>query len=316
MTSLDEKLREYLRVVRTDATGRARIEGRKIYILPTGYGLLFGLLLVLLLIGSINYANNPAFLLTFLLTGLYLHAIFHTWRNLLGVEVQWLSASPVFAGQKTNLKFQLGDPDQRGHWSVQLSLSGESPSITDVHPGSNPEITLFHKTVHRGWLDPGRLTIETRYPLGLLRAWSYLQPAVKVIVYPTPADNMVSLDYPDYEGTFSGDKGKGADDFVGHRGYHPGDQPKHMNWKAFASDKGLLIKQFGGDRMERVWLDYAEMPSADPETKIRLLTRAVIELSSDSIQFGLRLPDQEIPPASGQLHEHNCLQSLALFGLE
>ena len=64
-------MRSWIRVITADTRGQAQISGRKIYILPTGYGFLFGILLLLLLIGSINYSNNPAFLLTFLLTGMF-----------------------------------------------------------------------------------------------------------------------------------------------------------------------------------------------------------------------------------------------------
>ncbi|WP_419607529.1 DUF58 domain-containing protein, partial [Thiolapillus sp.] len=38
--------------------------------------------------------------------------------------------------------------------------------------------------------------------------------------------------------------------------YHPGDQLGHIHWKAFAGEKGLLVKQFGGDRVNRYWLDF------------------------------------------------------------
>lgn len=311
-----QRLQNLVRVIQSDKQGNARISGRKIYILPTPYGVLFGLLLILLLIGSINYANSPAFLLTFLLTGLFLHTIFHTWRNLLGLQIRWLGAEPVFAGEESIFRFQLTDPDRRAHPAIQLSFAAGEPAISDIGALEAITISLIEQAPLRGWFLPGRITIESRYPLGLLRAWSYLDTDARGLVYPRPADRVPDIDAPDYEGTLTGDRGNGTDDFVGHRGYHPGDQPRHMNWKAFASDKGLLIKQFGGDRMERVWLDFSQLESADTETRLQLLTRAVLELSLSEVKFGLRLPELEIQPGSGQSHEQSCLRALALHGIE
>ena len=42
----------------------------RVYILPTGVGLVFGIMGFAMLLGSMNYNNNLSFVLTFLLAGL------------------------------------------------------------------------------------------------------------------------------------------------------------------------------------------------------------------------------------------------------
>ena len=37
-----------------------------------------------------------------------------------------------------------------------------------------------------GWLPLGRVMLETRFPLGLFRAWSYIEPDARCLVYPRP----------------------------------------------------------------------------------------------------------------------------------
>jgi len=59
-----------------------RLDLRRIFILPTRSGIIFGLILMAMLIGSINYNNSLGFLLTFTLVGLGLVSILHTFRNL------------------------------------------------------------------------------------------------------------------------------------------------------------------------------------------------------------------------------------------
>ena len=62
----------------------------------------------------------------------------------------------------------------------------------------------------------------------------------------------------------SGDKGRGVDDFAGFRPYRPGDSPRHLFWKAVARDQALLVKQFGGDRADELWLDWNDLPDLPP----------------------------------------------------
>src|SRR5215470_14650106 len=72
---------------------------RRVYILPTRHGVTFGFALILMLIGSINYNLSLGYVLTFLLAGLGVVSILHTFRNLVHLYVSGGRASPVFAGE-------------------------------------------------------------------------------------------------------------------------------------------------------------------------------------------------------------------------
>jgi uncharacterized protein (DUF58 family) len=309
------RLLQFLRIVRPSTDGTATISGRKIYILPSRYGMVFGILLGTLLIASINYANNPAFILTFLLTGVFIQTIFHTWRNLLDLQLRWLSADSVFAGEISYFHFQILDAKGRNHYSIQLGFSDQDHVITDCLNGDATTLSIPCSSKHRGWLIPGQLTLETRFPLGLLRAWCYLDTDAKAIVWPQPRHAPVDSASPAYEGGNEGDRGMGTDDFVGHRGYHPGDQLAHVHWKALAGEKGLLVKQFGGDRVNRLWLDFDSLGISGTEARLQILAGAVQELSTQPVHYGLRLPDSEISPDNNEIHRKKCLDALALFGL-
>ncbi|HEY0633740.1 MAG TPA: DUF58 domain-containing protein, partial [Gammaproteobacteria bacterium] len=79
------------------ASGPLRLDRRRVYILPTRAGLLFGLVLLAMLFGAINYNNSLAYALTFLLTSVAMVSIFHTFRNLHGLTFHIGHATPVFA---------------------------------------------------------------------------------------------------------------------------------------------------------------------------------------------------------------------------
>src|SRR5215472_11039217 len=82
---------------------------RRIYILPTRAGLAFGLLLFLMLVAGLNYANSLALFLTFLLTGFVLVVMQQCHRNLLGTEVVAAIAPAVFARSPGALQLTLGN---------------------------------------------------------------------------------------------------------------------------------------------------------------------------------------------------------------
>ncbi|HYM36525.1 MAG TPA: hypothetical protein VET48_14090, partial [Steroidobacteraceae bacterium] len=83
------------------------IPTRRVYILPTRLGLFYASLVFLMFLGSMNYANNLALGLTFILASVGLVAMHHCQRNLAGVRVASAATQPVFAGQKAQFQVAL-----------------------------------------------------------------------------------------------------------------------------------------------------------------------------------------------------------------
>ena len=281
--------------------------------MPTRYGVIYGLLLLLLLIGSINYGNNLAFFLTFLLAGLGIVAMLHTWRNLAGIELVAGINKPIFAGQAANFDIHLINSRNSERPNIQLHLSKQTPATTDIASNSRETVKLFQQSKDRGILKLKRVTVSTSYPLGLLQAWSYVELDATCLVYPEPANNRPPDSNSNYDRSNSGDKGVGVDDFIGIRAYKPGDTPKQIHWKALASERGLQTKQFGGDRADRVWLEWQSMPGIAIEERLCRLCRGVLDACDQEKDFGLRIPGTEIIPSHGQTHRHLCLAALATF---
>jgi uncharacterized protein (DUF58 family) len=306
----------FIRISRSDPQGRVRIRPRHIYILPTRYGFIFALLLLLLLIGSINYGNNLAFFLTFLLAGLGIVATLHTWRNLAELELTAGSAEPVFAGQPASYTLHLRNHRGGERPGIQLQSGDRDAVATDLAGNGRGSLRLQRDTSRRGVLPLGRVTASTNYPLGLLRAWSYLETDASCLVYPRPASSRPPASLMGYNRSSSGDKGVGVDDFVGIRPYRPGDSPRHINWKALASERGLQTKQFGGDRADRLWLDWDSMPGVEKEERLSRICRGVLDACEGEQEFGLHIPGTELPPGRGQNHRHRCLAALARYGEE
>ena len=284
-----------------------------VYILPTKQGLIFANLLMLMLIGAINYNNNLAYLMTFLLASLSVVAILHTYRNLLQLSISAGHIAPRFVGETFTIPIHIDNRSGPARLAVELQFPGDEPYVLDIEPHQQQNIDLEGVATQRGQHLLERFTIATRFPLGLFRAWANVHLQHRYLIYPRPAAINQLPANSHYKLKVSGDQGVGADDFAGLRQYHKGDSLRHIHWKAAARQQGLLTKQFGGDRSEELWLDWASLPDVDVEQRLSILTRWVLLAEREGKSYGLRLPSQEVAPNRGDSHRHHCLKCLAEY---
>lgn len=287
---------------------------RRVFILPTRQGFVFAGLLVLMLIGAINYGLSLGFVLTFLLVSMGFNAMVYTFRNLANLHVLPGRAAAVFAGDAAQFTVVIDNPSTADRYSIGLARDRESSVPIDVPARTQVAATLCIPSVRRGILRPGRLTLFSRYPLGLYYAWAYLELDMQCIVYPRPAPPGVPLPPAEASAGQGARHGQGQEDFTGLRPYHAGDSPRHIAWKAAARDQRLLTKQFGGRADTELWLDWRQLPShLGTEEKLSRLARWVLDAHAAGIAFGLRLPGTTVPLASGEAQRERCLETLALY---
>jgi uncharacterized protein (DUF58 family) len=295
--------------------GTARVGGRSIYVLPTRYGVMFAVLLGLMLIGALNYDNNPAYLLTFLLGSIGFNGIYLTWRNLRGVRLKLLASDPVFCGDDARLRFQLLAEDGSERPGIQLHRGDQSAAEDLGEKNEAGIISLEVPTQTRGRLQAGRLSVSTRYPLGLFRAWCYIELAGDVLVYPAPASPRQMPSGGADRGEGAGNDIVGQEDFVGLREYRQGDTSRHIDWKSLARERGLVSKMFTTPQGKPRQVDWYALPGTDTELKLSQMTRAVLDAELAGEAFSLRLPDQVIDSGQGPAHRHACLSALACFDI-
>ena len=296
-------------------SGAIVLNRKRIYILPTRRGLLFGVLLLAMLLGSINYALSLGFLLTFLLAGLGLVGMLHTHRNLAGVRISPAGAAPVFAGEMAQFYVCLEAAGQRP--ALGLAWKKQPPTWVDLLEPSPQYVPVNVPALQRGWLSPGRFTLHTHFPLGLFQAWSYFNFGTRCVVYPAP---LASLDLTRGDSTEQSGalttQIEGAEDFTGLREYRPSDAPRHVAWKASTKSEKLLTKQFSTPGAATLWLDFSTLTDPDIETRLSRLTGMILEAEHLQIAYGLRLPTIEFAPGLGEAQRARCLRALALYGMQ
>ena len=284
----------------------------RIYILPTGLGFAFALMLVSMLLGSLNYANNLGLVLTFLLGSLGVVAMHACHRNLEALVIKAAGTEPPFAGQPAVFRIALANPGRVPRCDLEAVQAPGACAEASVAAGDEKTIEIRVPTKRRGSVVLDRFEIATRFPYGLFRAWAVLHPDLACLVYPRPAANAPPPPLSPANAA-GGSARRGDDDFAGLKDYHPGDPPRHIAWKAYARAGELLVKEFSGDAEAIPIFDLADAPGADLEARLSVLSRWIVDASARGMAFGLRLPGEEIPPEPGESQRRRCLAAIARF---
>jgi uncharacterized protein (DUF58 family) len=286
---------------------------RQIYIVPTRPGLLFALVLFALLLAAINYANALAYLLTFFLASLAIVSFLHTQRNLLDLRITATGCDPVFVGDAAVFHLCV-----RNGSAARIGLRVETGDLRtpsfDVPAADTQRVALQVPALRRGWLDCPPLELVTRYPLGIARAWTRrMELAARCLVYPKPAAAADVSAVVRVAGEGSSAVVREGEDFAGLRAYQAGDALARLSWKTQARGQGVYTKEFGAPATESVWLDWDAFPAPDTETRISLLTRALLDAEDAGLRYGLTLPGCSFEPANGATHRARCLEALAVY---
>ena len=288
---------------------------RRVYIVPSRLGLFFGGTLAILLVGSINYALSLGFALTFLLAGMGIAAMVQTTRNLARLSVRAGRSDAVFAGEAAKFRLALSNTGDFDRPEILLRHLGSGAQLTvDIAAANATDAVLPVPAPRRGWLPLGRVMLETRFPVGLFRAWSYVEPECRCLVYPRPVASALPPPAPTAQAGGARAHARGSDDFSGLRAYQPADSPRHVAWKSVARGYELLTKQFAGDAISELWLDLRDLPaSLGLEQRLSRLAGWVLAAERNGALYGLRLAGTEIAPGRGEAHRSACLEALALY---
>lgn len=288
-----------------------RLDRRRIYVLPTGFGIAFCLLLFVMLIGALNYGNNPAVLLTCLLGASCGASLFFGFRVLAGLRLASLRADEAHAGDRLVLHLRFG-ADGRARQALRLlGTDAEGEAVFALPAQEDAAIALAFPAKRRGWFRPGRIRIWTDYPLGLFQVWSWVNPDVSFLVYPaieTPAPPL-----PAGAGQLGEHAQMGAsEEHSGLRDYRTSDASRLIAWKASIRHDTLLVRDAERRSGEMLALDYASLGGLDHESRLSRLAAWVLAAEAEQRRYLLRLPGEDFGPGLGLAHRLDCLRALAL----
>ncbi|MGH1486073.1 MAG: DUF58 domain-containing protein [Cellvibrionaceae bacterium] len=300
------------------------LQHRNIFILPSKVGLSFVVLIVLLWLLGTNYQNNLVLSVAFLLLALIVVCIHHTYGNLSGLDIRVLKTHSGFVGDNGTVDLLVKKEGQRDYDSISLGWPDGNVVTVALINQSQSTVSLLVPIKYRGWFQPERLRVSTRFPLGLIVAWSSLDLDASILAYPKPVPSSIQpteqlLD--DSDDIQSRSLVVGHEEFAGIRAYEAGDSLRNIDWRALARGQGLATRTYEDYVNQHYWLDWQQFDGLSREERLSRLCACVLDQETlsnkyGSNEYGLRLPGKIIEPSQGESHQQTLLKALALFEWE
>ncbi|MEK8030811.1 DUF58 domain-containing protein [Ideonella sp. DXS29W] len=290
---------------------------RNIYIVPTRAGLFFGMTLMVLLVGSINYQLNLGYALTFLLAGSALASMHMTHNSLRGLTLHARAPAPVFAGDRATLELVVTNPGAARHGLGFGARQGQGPvqlAFAEITAAGQSPVVIGVLAEQRGLHPLPLLKIETRFPFGLFRAWSLWRPAGQLCVYPRPEQPAAALPpAAPVAGGMAPARSASGGEFDGLRPWRRGDTLRQVAWKKVARTGELVSREGRESARHELWLDWSSTRQPETEARLSRLAAWVLMAERQGLAYGLRLPGLELPPQQGAGHRHAALSALAAW---
>lgn len=287
---------------------------KNLYTFPNLSGAVYLLTTLVIWMLGTNYQNNLILALAYLMVSIFVVAILHSFANLAGVTVKFIEGKPAFAGEPAAFVLELSSIHKYGCDHLQLRWRNSETHTLTLNPNEPLRVTLHTPSKERGYLRPGRLLVQSRFPLGIIRCWSWLNLDAAALIYPSP----VACEEPRHQSSGGREEGgssqRGGDDFSGLRGYQAGDPIKHIAWKQYAQEKGLLTKEYEAYFSAEKWLDWQGL-NLPQELRLSGLCYWALEYERRQVPYGLALPGLVLEPGLGAAHLHEVLRALAEFNL-
>ncbi|MDB5887977.1 MAG: hypothetical protein JWM03_849 [Rhodocyclales bacterium] len=312
-----QRLRRWMQRVPGPEAQPIVLPQRRVYVLPTTAGLGVVVMLVVMLLAAINYNLSLGYAFTFLIAGTGVAHILASWRNLVGLTLSVQAEGECFASDVAPFRVMLGSSNPHVRHAIQIRADdGRLLLSADTINSHSRYERMVMPALRRGTMRPGRLTIETVFPLGWVRAWSYVEPDAPLLVYPQPTGELPMPHANSMNGQNAQRTLHFADEeFAGLRDYRSSDSPSRVAWRRAARDGALLVKQFDAYDSEDWLLSWTQLPNTlDTEARLSQLTQWLLQARAANARVTLELPGAGVGPAHGDAHYRACLERLALFG--
>lgn len=292
---------------------QVRLTQRNTFIFPSEEGFAFLFVALLIFIGGINYENSLMLGTAFFMGSLFLVAIVSTYFNVAGLTLTAVRSDSAFVDEMAFVEITLE--------STQIARYGLTFIHGDFRQSMNlaknlPESLRFpFVSKQRGKGFPPRLLLESRYPLGFVRAWTWIAFDQYAVIYPKPIPCELQAGGEGETGRKQTSRKHRDEEYAGIREYREGDSLKSIAWKQLAKGGELMTYYREGSSLTTMQLEFDSVPAIAVEGKLGQLAWWVKELNRLNIQFSLKIPGNAIATGHGPQHLQQSLTSLALYGI-
>lgn len=280
-----------------------KLQQRDILIFIYGQGFLYVVLILITFIAGINYANNLILGFCFLISAVLMMSFYLTFKQLHGMQITFIQPEVGQVNQALTLRFDIrqNNPHLR---LLKFKLNDEEHQYVVANQQHSIELHIVPQ--QRGLYVLPRVMMYSTYPLGLVRAWSYLYLKHEFWIAPEAKDFSHDLTSAQQIGQ------PDLNEFRELRDFQEGDRLQRVSWKQVARGQGLFVKVFEDEMdQQKMRIDYQHMPSASHEEKLQFMMGLVQRCEQQQCLYQLLLPKAELAFGVGDEQYQHARKLLA-----
>ncbi|GGI81624.1 hypothetical protein [Legionella impletisoli] len=310
---VSEKIRYWVQK-RHPLSNPQHLYSNRIYILPSAFGWLYGIVILTITTGAINYQLNTAYFFVFLLAILGLLSMWQTHQNLKNLSIQCMMIDDVEEGHPAKIRLFINPKHQLRYGLIFSTNQGEVVTVEKI-PKEGSKAILPLETHARGQFKIPPIKIYSYYPLGIFKVWSYLYYDVNYYVYPAakhPGFWPVSIS---------------EESLLDNPIQHPGDeelyelqsvespwvQASRIAWKISARTNEWYLKKMTNPAGEYWLFRLEDLQETDLETSLEYLSYWIQTAEQLKQPYALELNGKASLFGFGEEHKRSCLRKLAVY---
>jgi len=267
-------------------------------------------MLGLMLLTAINYQSSLIYLLTFILGAIFVVSIWLCFFNMQGLSVRVLDIQPVQANMPVTISLAANTNGKERSGFYVMPEGGDTPVLWPIERKDRCE--LDGRSYARGVYAIPAIRLETFFPFGLVRAWTWLWFEPEIVVYPEP------LEPPSDASSASSNEGdsnqRDGEELGELKSFQTGDSLRRVLWRHFARRDELIVRAPEKVGSQQATLDWESYSSHGVELALSYMCFDVLSLYEANVEFEFTMPGKHIPMGSGEAHRNSCLEVLARYG--
>lgn len=254
-------------------------------------GFLYLVLILITFIAGINYGNNLILGFCFLLSAILCISFYLTFKQLHDLKIEIVMPEVGQVNQPSIIRLMLKQQDKTVRYlRIQSSQQEQMIYVNQVQQ----IIELPVLPQQRGLYEFGVIKVYSTYPLGLVRAWTYLYPKQKIWIAPKAHDWQKEHKK---QPTSAHDS---LDEFKELRAFRQGDSYQNVAWKQVARGQGFFIKMFEAQvNHQHLEIDYQQIPVLGHEEKLSFMMGLVEQCEQLGDDYALILPHARLESGQG-----------------
>ena len=272
------------------------VNWRGVFVLPTRHGYMVAFAILGVFAIGVRIQNNMLLLMAIALFVIFMFSLIWSATNLDRFAFGVVGRPQLVAGQAIQVTLL---PKGRARLNdVWIQAADGSDRKLPIRASETSQAMIGFAPEERGAQHLPPLMVETRFPFGVARAWTYISGG-EVLVAPRP-------DYAGCRSYFQIGHHTHAADLAGEYGadgldsWQPGTPLNRISWKHYAASDKLLQKTGDEGGANTLYFSYQHVAHLGHEAALSILCAAVLQAATLRQNFHLELPSlvfRDLPPS-------------------